>query len=284
MAVAEEPEGVPSANRLKEYTSHILTRPTVTKRGGGGVRSGASPKPTPLSFFGTDTVGGGNLRTPCLGCAGPHAFFRCPHFERMDTYSRRASARKLNACFKCLNSNTHNSKECNQRSLTCWACESPEHNTLLHVDDEPGPGPFADHRSCGHPGSAPQFGPPPRPNFGYRPSLAPIDGRLQNMAGTGAPRAPLRPTVPAHVASVAPTETPVSQGGTDANPDRSIQATNVVSFNMGFKGGSFPPLVSIKVVNRLNGKMACLMALLDTGCTGMIVSQRCVSRLKVATW
>ena len=62
------------------------------------------------------------------------------------------------------------------------------------------------------------------------------------------------------------------------------QTTNVVSFSMSFKGGTYPPLVSIKTVNRMNGKVAYVMALLDTGCTGMIVSQRCVDKLKVSTW
>ena len=76
--ISEEPEGVPSASRLKEYTTHILARSTGIKKGVGGTTglgNNAPGKPAPLSFFGTDTGNGGSGRSPCVSCAGSHAFF-----------------------------------------------------------------------------------------------------------------------------------------------------------------------------------------------------------------
>ena len=87
----------------------------------------------------------------CAACKSPHAFYSCHLYLGMEAAARRPFAAKHRICFKCCNSISHGWRQCSQQHLKCFWCQSSNHHSTLHVDDDTSPEPFTDARLAGGP-------------------------------------------------------------------------------------------------------------------------------------
>ena len=73
-------------------------------------------------------------KTTCPFCEGDHKIWRCEKFSELAEPDRYIFVMKARLCLRCLQGH-HRANQCHSR-LTCNACKSIRHNTLLHRTNE----------------------------------------------------------------------------------------------------------------------------------------------------